>query len=1092
MAVGFVSKKEKETFQLPKFLSFLKNKDSDFYFYCFMLLMGVCFFAFALFNQYFTTPLGGDYNSQQFSFYTNGYDDWWRFFTTGQFTLYDTNTFLGASNIGSNSFYYLFDPFFMPVLLFPRVFIPQAMAIMTIFKMALAGLLFSRYLRYIGISAKTSRIAGLAYAFSGWVAWYLWFNHFTGIAVLFPVVLWGVEKTLREKKPWLLMLSLGLLGFCNFFFFFTFTICAFMYAMFRFFQKVNTRTVKENFTLLGIGFVGFFAGCLIGMAVIVPATVVSLNAPRATNSTYLTTLKEALANHDFGTFFYHVFSWEADGTEFKVFYPFVSFIFPTMTNRGTALATYITSSGSERYDNVAGSIFCYFPFIILLFPTLVKSAKEKRFSHFIAFGIFILMLFTPFCYYAFHGFTVAYARWNLFIVTSLITYVSFYIDKMKKEPKWPIITGGVISVFLVWVAVQIAYVLVHEYPTFKYRDFNLNMGGDTFVIIEGFLATAYVILITCIILFRYKKKRFDQVLIGAISFELIIMGLLTLNGHGVSTFMNVNNGYYQNNEFQNVINKIKKDDPTYYRCYSSQENSGARNDGMRHNYNGLGVFHSVYNFNDYGFLNWSQINDGSAPGSYSASYVEKRQNLDTFLGVKYYFVRNDKYWYGDSKAAAMKYEYYRGNVPIGFVDVTDQYPNKYFRVFKNMNYVDLGFAFDNITTIQMYDSSKGENDTYPSSLLQYTFYSEELYLNSAIVPNTETERFDGIIPEEKRHTSTEARAFTQIKSVNSAAYTRTFYDIHKGSEGGQNCSASSFVSKLVDLSEYPSSTTFPTKWDHDGRFVEVYDAKSNFPYDPNGMVFYINNTYLSEQRVNVYFTTKVMNENNEEEEKFILFDNHNDDGFSLSSTSRKNWRGFYVSSSIDKNGNFVPAPKVSKIIICARKTQMYNRAIFYESGTTVLDRLAALKEGGLQDVHYRENHFDFKTNHSERKVVVTQLPYEEGFTLTAKDKDGNKKKLEIFKAQGGFVSFISEEGETSYSLDFYTPYLREGSYLSMFGVLIASTTYLGYLVLRMIKDDRELKERFGNFRDEMYFYKDMKYAVKHMKKSAKSVFSQNN
>lgn len=109
----------------------------------------------------------------------------------------------------------------------------------------------------------------------------------------------------------------------------------------------------------------------------------------------------------------------------------------------------------------------------------------------------------------------------------------------------------------------------------------------------------------------------------AVTLEAVLMGATTLYGHGFENYMNANGGYVNNTSFQTLIDQIKKDDPTYYRCYSSQENSSARNDSMRHNYNGLGMFHSVYNFNTAAFLNWSQINDYTAPGSYSASYVEK-------------------------------------------------------------------------------------------------------------------------------------------------------------------------------------------------------------------------------------------------------------------------------------------------------------------------------------------------------------------------------------------------------------------------------------------------------------------------------------
>ena len=1037
MAVAFVGKEEKK-FHLPNWLSFLKNPKSDFYYYFFMVGMGILFFGVCLFSDYFTTPLTGDYVSQQYAFYTNGYDDWWRFFTTGQFTLYDTNTFLGVNNIGSNSFYYLFDPFFMPILLCPRSFIPQGMAILTIFKMALAGLIFHYYLKYLGVSRKTARLTGMAYAFSGWIAWYLWFNHFTGVAVMFPLVLLGVEKILREKKPWLLMISLFLLGLCNFFFFFTFTVCGFLYAMFRFFQALPKHSAKENLKILGVGFVGFLAGCLMAMIVVIPATVVAINAPRAQNATYLTTLKEALKNHDWGTLIYQIFNWESRGTPRRTYYPIVSFIFPPMTNRGTPL----TRLGNESYDNVAGSLFCYSPFIMFLVPALIKSAREKHFSHLIATAIFTVMLFTPFFYFAFHGFTNEYARWNLFVVTSLMTYVAFYIDKIKSEPFWKIILGGVTGIILVWGAYLAALKMVEldSNMKFRYTYYSEVIGDNGFTIIECVLATVYIAVITLILTFRYKKQNLHLFLTIFVGIEVIVTGALTLEGHGYNDFLNVNNGYENNEVFQSVIDQIKRDDPTYYRCYSSQENGSARNDSMRHNYNGLGMFHSVYGFNDYPFLNWSQLNDYSAPSSYSASYIEKRQNLDTFLGVKYYFMNKDSAFWGDKNAQAKKYEYYRPNAPLGFVDITEQYPNSKYYVFKNTNFIDFGFSFDSVATYEFLGQDKTDE---PSSLFSATPRNDELYLNHAIINPDNMKYVEGVIPNENIKPYKDYSGETCIRSINSAC-TYTYYDIHGDAEKDrQDCSAYSFASKLLDLSSYPSSTTKPNDWTYNGRYVTVITPKSNFPYDENGMAFYLKNSYTDKHRINLYVVT----EDDEGNSKFVLFDNHNDSHFSINNESRKNYRGFYVSSSVDKDGNFVKAPRVTKIIICARRTSIYRYELLYESGTDYQARIDRIKENPITDVNYRENHFDFKTNFATSRVVVSRLPHEDGWTIKAKFKDGTEKALDVFTAQGGFTSFVAPAGEVEYTMDYYTPYLRMGSYISALGEFIFASTLLGYIYL---------------------------------------------
>ena len=81
-------------------------------FVLFLYLIGFCIFAYTLAYNYFTIPVSGDFTIQQIPFYYNGYDDWWHFFKTGEFVFWDENTNLGANNVGSNTFYYLWNIFY--------------------------------------------------------------------------------------------------------------------------------------------------------------------------------------------------------------------------------------------------------------------------------------------------------------------------------------------------------------------------------------------------------------------------------------------------------------------------------------------------------------------------------------------------------------------------------------------------------------------------------------------------------------------------------------------------------------------------------------------------------------------------------------------------------------------------------------------------------------------------------------------------------------------------------------------------------------------------------------------------------------------
>lgn len=158
--------------------SFLKNPHSFFYYVLALIGVGLGFFGYALLTQKFTTPYGGDFAQQTYQLYYNFYDDWWTFFKTGQFPFYDSNTFLGADNVFANTYYGLFSPFTFPILFVPRSFIPQMMALINIARLVVGGLFFRLYLKYLGTSESTARIFSIAYAFTGWMAYYLWFNSF--------------------------------------------------------------------------------------------------------------------------------------------------------------------------------------------------------------------------------------------------------------------------------------------------------------------------------------------------------------------------------------------------------------------------------------------------------------------------------------------------------------------------------------------------------------------------------------------------------------------------------------------------------------------------------------------------------------------------------------------------------------------------------------------------------------------------------------------------------------------------------------------------------------------------------------------------
>lgn len=1067
--------KQKKSFKdyIP---SWLKNINSMFYYFLFLVALGFLFFGTSIVWNYFTTPYSGDYTMQQYAFYTNGYDDWWHFFKTGEFVLYDTNTFLGVDNIGSNSFYYLFDPFFMPILICPRQLIPQFMVVLTVMKIAASGMTFFLYMRYLGASRRAAKITGLAYAFSGWMAWYLWFNHFTEVAIVLPLILLGIEMTIKEKQPWVLAGSLCLMGFTNFFFLVCFAICGFLYAMFRYFQTLKTRNLKNNLFVLLYGFLAFAIGILMPMMVVFPAAMHAISAPRAASSSYMNSMKEAFKGHNFVKIFKLLTSWkeiaDTDQNKARVLFPFIDFAFPADTCRGTPLTVY----NNDTYDNVAGSSYCFLPMMCLIVPAFIDSFSKKHFSVIAPLVFFVVALFTPACYYLFHGMTEGYSRWTLFVTTSILAYTGLYLDKIDKKPMRDLIIGYASMMVMMAVAGICAY-----HITTKYKDsFEPRIPIWLAMVIEGAYLLVYIIVI--ILIRYYKKPKFYGVFTGFIAVEVALMGAFVIAGHGVEDYYYTNKGFIKNDALHSVVSKVTKDDPSYYRSFSSLASQDADNDGMRNDYNGFNFFHSVYNFNTADICNWSSITGGTAPNSWSGNYIQKHVNLDTVLGVKYYYVEDDYYYYQNRKEASS--EDFKYNVPFDYIDMTDAYPsNGEFRVYKNNNYIDFALTYDNVVSVVRDNTySSDMYDLYTATNGKNVLLNEEMYLESALFNFTDekskphyeelfanagisiskphnyetTDFYKTITPKKVAYPGS-----TKKEGKASTSADLTYYDIRSAGKESLSLSAKDYLTLCN-----PENTTFKQYYNisetaEDGisqfqRWVSVLEADGEcFPdYDPRGNIFYVTAKFTDRYDVDIYF----VDVNNE----IVTYDNHNDGYFNGSRTG-KEYRGFYITPTygVDESGNTVilkDAPKIKKIITVARNSKIQKHdeyKVYIDTYTKYEKKMNALKEYVVTDVKSSANTYKFKTNFDKPRLVVTRLAYEDGFKLKMTDANGNKQNVEVFNAQGGFVSFISGTGECSYKLEFVTPNLAIGSLMSSISTFLFLSSFAAYYFFEIRRQDKE-------------------------------------
>ncbi len=981
-----------------------KMPDS-FYYFLILIAVGFGFYLVMLIENNFTLAYGGDYSAQYIPMGYHVWDYYHEWAKTGHFTLFDPTLYLGANSFGSNAYYGLLSPFNIIICLFPRAAVPHTVAVTSIIKLACAGMFFSLYMqRAFNVKPSVARICGIAYAFCGWGAFYLWYNNYQDILVFFPLVLLGVERTIKDQKPWLLAVGVFLLAICNYVLMVSYILCAFFYAMFRFFQQVRTKNVKENFTILGLGVAGFAGGLLMALFVFGPALMATMASPKLEANSYGAMLKDYLFNAKFKEFFELLFSWgkaaDQHGRIFKtrVWYPILEFFFPATTCR--SLPT-LELNGWD-FDDIAVSLWCYVPFILFLVPALIQSGKEKKWSHFIGFGLLVLTLFTPFMYFLTMAFSNGYARWTLFIVSSLIAYVGIYIDKIPNVARWHIHIGfafAVIGIVAAWILTWKIYVpnpessgqLIHRLVEDDYDYTNLAY----------ILELAYVLAVYLVLFFTYNKKAFHILATLFVAAEAIAMGNFVTEGHGYDR--TYNNGYEKNEQFKEVLKQVQKGDQSYYRVYSSINDAYSVNNSFINNYNTVSFFHSLYNFEVDDFTQWVGIRNGTK--SVSGYYRGKYQDLDNLLGVKYYFVSKKK-----SKYSQIGKDRYIANVPFDFTENTDFETldkTEEYLIFENKTLSQFGYSYDNLYNGTLKNAKDG---------VRFNVESVEnmiLLAQKAVVSEKDADE----IGEYGLNITAEKPASPLLKLSYGINFKRNYYNL------GKTAKYHAFE-EIPTIPDHYEPAAFDAEKTMD--YFAFYKAQvDNTPLFKEGTILYVRGPFSGSQKYNFYFM--------DQDNKIFMFDSHDDD----TTDNVSYMRAFYIRKD------------VYTLAVCGKYYQSYlydsTLAMYTEDKASYEVRRDALNADPIENVKYQKDKFTFETHYSDNKFVVSRVAYDKGWSIKAKNMDnGEKVNVKVYKGNGGFVSFVAPKGNISYTLTYVTPYLTSTYIVSAFSTMGFFTSLIAY------------------------------------------------
>lgn len=1073
---------------------FLFQSDSLFYYGLFVLLVAFGWIGYSLFADYFTQMLNWDTTWQYIPFAYTYHDAWRTFLTTGKFPLYDFATFIGTDGIGSNSYYGLFDPFTIALVFFPRAWIPQMMAIFTAVKIMLATLLTRSYLKYMGIKEWTARFAAIAAGFSGYVSFFVGFPSFVSAVIYVPMVLWGIEKVIRERKPGILVWALFLEGISSFFLLVVVCIFGVIYALWRYFWTIKERNAKQNWAVIGLGVGSFAVGLMLCSFTLLPSLRESSLSGRdmSIGTAYLEAIKLSLSSHDLRSFFALVFEPVGDhpGRELM---GLLSFFFPTGGHVALPLAR-------SSYDAWTASLFCYTPCVILFFTALLESLRQKKGRHLLAILLVAYLVFTNFSYYFFYAFSGnGYGRWYLVLIPTITYYCAWGFDQRESAPKYvPVLSGA-----LALLGTIVTFYLTDSLLKGVVFDSTMNPNHQTYWPVEYVGATeiynnqihnawylyyqlALISVDGFLLIWGQRKKWLPKALVVSVSVEAIVMGNLAYLYDGLWNYKYWFAGGESNRDTMSyVAQALKEKDNTFYRTYADAY-AGTKYAQKVAGLNASTDFHSLMNFDveQFALANHmkypgsvieSYQTEGIYNPSWSGYYANKREGTDMLLGYRYYQISNSYSQWKDRDGNGL---FFAPNVPFGAVEIPEASENRDLsRVYgvPESHRPNLGWAVDSsyLFRLEEKEGSFYETNFYSPSYGKEGFRqllrTEKVQTLGAMVPSDEE------MPE-----GFSVRGETPILPPNAEilqlgkGLAATYYTVGDGDlmiPSSRHDYYDEGLGYFFNHHEEKKEITGPFVMERDtGMLAFVPKEGEYFNDDPNGTYIemkYYNNMYGSSSG-NLYQAVPrvyVIGDDLQGRPNQVLCFEYN----AFDNARKVESNHSYYNSRYSTFGLYAKG-RAKAIVFCwtgdakEPNINMDPRNAYFHM-TTYADWEKAqkkLQEGKLQNVAYDTNVFTFSTAYEEDRLVVTQLGYDKGWKATATFPNGETAPCRMIKLNGGLVGFfapheLDENGkpmEITYELRYLTP----GANLSALLWGIGATTFGGYLALTTyfaIKDEKK-------------------------------------
>ena len=173
--------------------------------------------------------------------------------------MWQWDTGLGGDLIANYSMI-LFDPFSYIALLFSKANQDIAYSIIIVLKLYTAGFIVLKYLQSKGKSFNLCLVGAITYAFCSWGIVAIRHDFFVSQLIIFPLIIWGIDKVWNRENPILLTVSIFFSCAISIYFTYMTAILVVIYVIVKYIKEKTEKSfadfIKKAFSLIGYAVLG--------------------------------------------------------------------------------------------------------------------------------------------------------------------------------------------------------------------------------------------------------------------------------------------------------------------------------------------------------------------------------------------------------------------------------------------------------------------------------------------------------------------------------------------------------------------------------------------------------------------------------------------------------------------------------------------------------------------------------------------------------------------------------------------------------------------------------------------------------------------